>query len=92
MILGSLSAQESTQNQEEFLIKANTVTSDVEPLELNMVKYFEGKVFLNGELSNTKVISQLDVAKIETIEIFKGEAAKAKFDLDQPVLVVETKL
>jgi len=88
---GHLSAQESNANQENFLIKSTTVDADVSDLELDKVKYFEGKVYLNGALSNTKEINALKPDNIESVSIFKGEAAKSQFDTDFPVLVVKTK-
>jgi hypothetical protein len=68
----------------------------VEPVvEVNddFIKYFEGTVIIDDEISSIKALKELPTDRIESMEVYKGLEAREKFHIihNQGVIEVKTK-
>jgi len=73
-----------------------SIVRAVEPtVEINddFIKYFEGTVVIDGEISSVKALKELPRDQIESMEVYKGVKARERFNVthNQGVLEVKTK-
>ena len=73
-----------------------SIVRAVEPtVEVNddFIKYFEGTVIIDGEISTVKALKELPREKIETMEVYNAVKAREIFNVthNQGVIDVKTK-
>jgi len=57
----------------------------------DFLKYFEGTVIIDGKNSSVKALRELPADRIATMDIYKGDAAREKFQVTHNLGVIEVK-
>ena len=84
-------SSEDQKTNEGSLIKVEKVETQI--VDAEFIRFFEGTVYINGEIKGTKDIIALRQEQIASMKVFKGAVARERFNIthNQGVIEVVTK-
>jgi len=90
MVYGQ-SSNTTEASQKQLLIKKADIAEQL--IDEEFIHYFEGTVYIDGKIKGTDDLNALKSDQIESINVYKGEAARKKFNIthNQGVIEVKTK-